>query len=282
MRLEDIRPFVRGASLLNWTWENRDFSIAYDCRIFAIHKGDAVLRTQSGEYKLKKGSAIFVNTAEPYQFRQAVRGEIFSLLCINLDLTQNRRDIDSFVQPDLPSDFDPARIIDRVELPELMRPLILPDESGLADKVYDIYQEYHSHAPYCDARLSAMVIDFIISAVRLTREGSSRRSKIVASVKSYVNEHYAEKLTNEDIAAALGYHPYYLSRIFNNSTGTSLHRYLLDHRLHAALHMLAVTSEPIEAISIACGFSSPSHFTSAFKAKYGRLPSSYRKGDVLI
>jgi AraC-like DNA-binding protein len=276
LTLGDIRPFVRCAAQFIWRWENSEFSLGYDCRIFAILNGEAWLRTRDNTYRLKKGAVMFFNAAEPYNFR-AVEGEKFSIIVINLDLTYSRSDVTSFVQPGMSGDFDPTKILERLELPELEKPIIIPDDSGLADKVRELFEEYHSSSPYRDTRLSALATDFIISAVRLSQVGTSHRAKLIAAAKSYIHENYGEPITNNDIAAALGYHPYYLSRLFNKEVGISLHKYLNEHRLRIALHLLTLSTEPIEKIAESCGFSSPAHFTASFKAKYGKPPSAFRK-----
>ena len=276
MTIDDIHPFIRGASMFNWSWDNNDFSVAYDCRIFAILSGEAQLLCEDGTYHLKKGGAAFFNTAQPYRFRLLKPDMPFVLICINLDLTQSRTDIEKYVQPSLASQFDSNHIIERLELPELKHPIIICDDCGLCDKVYEIFSEYHGNSENSKLRMSVLAVDFLVCALRLSHTSSPRSAKLVESVKSYIHAHYADKVTNELIADELGYHPYYLARIFAANVGMTPHRYLLEYRLHTAYQLLAICEKPIEVIAMECGFSSPAHFAAAFKRKYQRSPSDFR------
>ena len=276
MTFDDIRPFIRGASLFNWTWDNADFTVAYDCRIFAIHSGEARLCCEDGIYHMKQGGTAFFNAAQPYRFRMCEPGLPFSLLCINLDLTCSRTDVERFVQPSLQYQFNPAYIIDRIELPELVHPIIITDDCGLCDKVSEIFSEYHGSSPHSQLRMSLLATDYLISALRLSEGGSPRSAKLIESIKGYIHTHYSNKVTNEIIADELGYHPYYIARLFKSRTGVSLHRYLLEYRLQTAYQLLTICDRPIEDIAAECGFSSAAHLATAFKRKYQRSPSELR------
>ena len=53
--------------------------------------------------------------------------------------------------------------------------------------------------------------------------------------------------------------------------------YLKELRLSTAANLLASTDLPVDEISRHVGYSHPSNFGKAFKAKYKRTPSQYRK-----
>lgn len=93
----------------------------------------------------------------------------------------------------------------------------------------------------------------------------------------FISKHYAEHIRAEDIAAAAGYSPNYLSRKFRKSVGTGIHEYLLFIRLHYAALELVTTDDSITEIAFRCGFSDSNYFKDAFKKKYGVTPRAYRK-----
>ena len=276
MDFDKIAPFIRGVSLMKWTFDNSSFSIPYDCRIFAIYEGNAILTTKHGKYQLKSGSIMFFGPTEPYKFKNADENSPFILLTVNLDLTQNRRDIDHFVQPATEISFDESKILDRQDIPELSKPIILRDAGDLTAKVHLIYNEYQSGQPFCGMRLSALATDLLVEIVRGSSGGNSRRERLISSIKSYIYDNFHSKIDNEMIAAELGYHPYYLSRIFKESEGVSLHQYVINYRLKSAAQMLQTTVDPVELIAESCGFSSHAQFSASFKAKYGMIPSEFR------
>ena len=276
MTLSDIDPFVRGVSSMRWKFHNAEYSIGYDCRLFCIADGRAKLFSEGKEYALADGSIAIINTGLTYRL-ESVDEQSFTLYIVNFDLTHGHTDIETYVQPGLESNFDPAKIIERAELPELAAPLVLRDGAELAQRVREMFFEYHSGLPYRERRLSAMLADLVIRACRMTAGGMSRRAALVGEIRRCIHENYRLPLTNEDIAAKLGYHPYYLARIFREETGMTMHRFLLDFRLSEAERALvSMPSATVESVAADCGFATAAHFTAAFKKKFGRLPSSVR------
>ncbi len=66
-------------------------------------------------------------------------------------------------------------------------------------------------------------------------------------------------------------------RLFQQTLGVPVHRYILAARLEQARKLLAITSQPISRIADDCGFSSQSHFTACFRAAHAITPADYRK-----
>jgi len=65
-------------------------------------------------------------------------------------------------------------------------------------------------------------------------------------------------------------------RDFRKLYGTSPGRWLVGRRLSHAMSLLQHTQLSITQISFECGFEDLSHFSRAFKDKFGRNPSAYR------
>ena len=99
---------------------------------------------------------------------------------------------------------------------------------------------------------------------------------ITASAKAFVDTHYAERIGNQSVAKALGYHPYYLNARFGESTGMTLQHYIEQVRLGHAKRLLIESAEPIRAIAQSCGFVDPAYFSKFFLRHTGMLPKDYR------
>ena len=70
--------------------------------------------------------------------------------------------------------------------------------------------------------------------------------------------------------------PFHLTRMFRKQLGVPLHRYLLGSRIARSLDLLLDTNLDITSIALDLGFSSHSHFTSAFRRMVGAPPSDFR------
>ena len=99
----------------------------------------------------------------------------------------------------------------------------------------------------------------------------------VRSCLLYIQQHYAEDVTLDDLAAAAGVSRSECLRCFKATLQTTPYRYLVDFRLSQAITLLERTDEPIGRIAACVGFHQQSHFGRCFKERMGCTPGQYRK-----
>lgn len=84
----------------------------------------------------------------------------------------------------------------------------------------------------------------------------------------------------EQIAAHAGLSPFHFHRLFRAGTGETLAGFVNRLRLERALRLLAHDRRAkITDVALACGFATPSHFSRAFKQRYGQAPSHFDLGQ---
>ncbi len=97
----------------------------------------------------------------------------------------------------------------------------------------------------------------------------------VGRAKAFIDDHYAERLTLNTVAAVAGSSRRHLTTCFERDVGETVHGYLTAVRIrHAAVLVLA--GERIEAVSLLVGYRSKKNFYRAFKARMGMSPVEYR------
>ena len=121
-----------------------------------------------------------------------------------------------------------------------------------------------------------LMTELVVAAQQST---ATTDSDPVALACAYVAEHYAEKLSVDDLAEVAAVSPSYLIRLFKRQMGTTPHDYLLRHRISRAKELLAETTLPSAAIARQVGFSSESSFSYRFKQMVGQGPRSYRQSS---
>lgn len=94
---------------------------------------------------------------------------------------------------------------------------------------------------------------------------------------SYINEHFSEPITLNDLAKNVCLSPFYFTRIFSKETGVTPYQYLISTRISAAKFLLKSTSFSIKEIGEQCGFHTFSSFCYTFKKWENQTPSMYRK-----
>jgi len=102
----------------------------------------------------------------------------------------------------------------------------------------------------------------------------------IRDVITYVEEHFKEPISLDEIAHLLGLGKEYFCRFFKRNMGMTFLGYLTEIRLVHAYGDLLNTNDPVSQIIEANGFTSQKLFNSAFKALYGCTPSSVRKGNL--
>lgn len=93
----------------------------------------------------------------------------------------------------------------------------------------------------------------------------------------YIVDHYAEPLSIDAIAAAVGLHPNYAMTCFKQTFGMTVLEYLLQYRIAQAQRLLITSDENVLTIALQTGFSSTSRFYAAFQKYVGCAPRVYRQ-----
>ena len=93
----------------------------------------------------------------------------------------------------------------------------------------------------------------------------------------YLNEHYAETVTVDKLAAIAHYSPAQFRRLFHSLTQMSPSDYIANVRVNAAKTLLGTTDRRISDIAQDIGFFDHAHFIRTFKHVVGVTPAKYRK-----
>jgi len=105
--------------------------------------------------------------------------------------------------------------------------------------------------------------------------GSVGRQKLVDRAKLVLSSNLERRWTLAEIGGAVGVSPVYLTQVFRQVEGLPLYRYQLQLRLARALDLLDNCSD-LTGLALDLGFSSYSHFSTAFKQAYGLTPSAFQ------
>ena len=117
-------------------------------------------------------------------------------------------------------------------------------------------------------------MEYALKMKRLQKQDIS--SKHIAICINYIHQNIRKKLSVPDIAEYLQLHPSYLSKLFQEQMGCSIHSYILMQKMEEAKNLLRYTDYPCRSIAASLAFSSQSHFIKLFQ-KYTHLtPKQYR------
>lgn len=100
------------------------------------------------------------------------------------------------------------------------------------------------------------------------------------TIKSYIDSHYQDMLTLDDLAKLAHWDKFYFSHMFAKTYGIAPINYLLERRIMHSKELLKSTDLSVSQVAQSTGFSSQNYFSQAFKKNTGETPLQYRKRHI--
>lgn len=99
----------------------------------------------------------------------------------------------------------------------------------------------------------------------------------VSDVKEYLDQHYAERLTLDELSRQFFIDKYYLAKTFKSQFGLPITTYLQNIRITKAKQLLRFSDKRVEEIGYEVGLGAPAYFSRVFKNVEGVSPQKYRE-----
>lgn len=94
-------------------------------------------------------------------------------------------------------------------------------------------------------------------------------------MKGYIQEHYAEEISLNDLADHIGMNSMYLSWLFKKEMGINFSAYLTKVRIEKAMELLKQGEYKIYEISQMVGYQTVQYFSTVFKKETGKSPKDF-------
>ena len=99
----------------------------------------------------------------------------------------------------------------------------------------------------------------------------------IQTALGFINEHYADDISLDDVATHSFMHPGYLSQLIKKYTNGSYIDYLTKIRIEKAKELLSQTDDKIAVIGAKVGYKYSQYFHKIFKSVTGETPHEYRQ-----
>jgi AraC family transcriptional regulator len=103
--------------------------------------------------------------------------------------------------------------------------------------------------------------------------GPSRERK----VRKYIQDNLDQPLSLDDLAKVASVSPNYFISLFQQSTGMTPHKYVLQQRVEYAKELLTCSKLPLVEVAHKCGFRDQCQFTITFRRHMGVTPGQYKR-----
>ena len=254
---------------------------------FMVEDGEGELVYEGKKYELRSGDVVFIDCRKAYSHSTGMNPNagLWSLRWCH------------FYGPSMPAIY--AKYCERGGLPVIRGADVSVDlargaDMGRRDDVScgadvsqyaailtDIYTLASSSDYIRDMRINGKLNDLLTLLMESSwhREAHTNAPKKmeISRVKSFLDEHYKEKLSLESVASHFFIDKHYLARLFKEQYGVTLVTYLQQVRITHAKRMLRFTDKSIEEIGLEYGIGELNYFSRVFKKLEGVSPSEFRR-----
>jgi len=276
VKLTTVDCTLPDAPIIYWHW-HEEIEFQY------IQKGQAYITCDEDNITVFEGDIIFINqTVRHFITPSKPDGVLFSSIIINpsfiLGLGQLELE-NRYINPITANrSFNYLHITSEDPLYRQF----LPPLKQLIALNEDCPAGYELLSKACILQLWKLLYDQLPSgstaSYKISARTANQDAQRVKQAMLYIQEHFMETVTLEDIANSILVSKSECCRCFKRATGISPIEYLMKYRIaESAKCMHRKTHESISEIACAVGFNNTSYFNKTFKKFIGCTPTKYRQ-----
>ena len=228
--------------------------------IVLVLSGSGTLMYHEELFELKAGSCFFIDCMVPY-YHQSSTSEPWELLWVHFNGATSKeyyRFFSSISAPAwIPHSFQQIR--------EKLNSLL------------DVNTQTDLSAEISSSRLIVDILSILLEDVTTVHAKQTPSSRKMFEVRRYLDEHFTEKFSLDELSEHFFISKYHLSREFKNQFRITLNHYVIAKRITMAKKLLRFSDLTIEEISLKCGFYDASYLNKQFKKSEGISTSDFRK-----
>lgn len=148
----------------------------------------------------------------------------------------------------------------------------------LREKCQTMLRLWRQADPMDKLQAQSAFLSFVYEFLRQARTTAEDKGKpnLVSEAVRYLNEHYKEPITADELAGMQGCSASYLSRLFKNQLGMGPIDYLIHVRVFKAKQLLTDSEARIQEVAKGVGYADVYYFSRLFKKHVGVSPLQFR------
>ena len=271
MNLTYLNPVIRSVSLYERI-NRTDECVAYDCRVLYMVSGDVTAVVGGVKLgHLSPGHLVYIPAGTPYK----LKGQYLRMVTLTFDPTSENPMPKEPIKPDATALYDEAKLHSVEGLAPLDKMIHIEDMESERDNFLKLASIFTSAEGSYRAQCSAIFKQVLLKIIETVDE-NALPTRMVEALDNYIRENAGDDISNTEIGAIFGYHPFYVSKVLKDTKGVTLRQYIIAYRLKLAKKLLLESGKSINEVAEECGFNDPSYFTKTFKGAFGMTPKKYR------
>lgn len=273
MNYTNFNPVVRSVSLYEKNCRT-DECVGYDSRLIYMISGDISAVVDGKKLgHLSPGTLLYIPAGVAYK----LKSKYMRAVVVTFDPTDEQAEPMDRIPPVPVSEYDEALCHKGGLEAPLDKYILLTDMASERDAFIEMSEIFTSAEGLYRAQLSAMVKLIMLKVMEISDE-SALPLRMVEALDGYIRENCSDEISNTEIGAIFGYHPFYVSKVLKDKKGMTLRQYIIAYRLKRAKRLLELTDKSAQEIAEECGFTDASYFAKSFKSAFGVTPKEYRNG----
>lgn len=253
------RPWLPGVELFHADFSGQPFG-RHSHEAFAIGAilhGAGGYQCRGGRHVLPAGTLSLMNPEEPHTGHAESARLVYRMLYVE----ESRL----------------AALLGRKQLPRGFQALNPADDGQVAGSLARLAAEFErSDALALESELLALLeLVFVRHGGLRPAAAASRDGGVTALLRDYLEVHYREAVSLQQLAALVERHPRHLIESFRRAYGVPPHTYLLQRRVREAKRRLVAGEAPLQ-VALELGFYDQAHFSATFRRFTGVTPGRFR------
>lgn len=253
-----------------WHWHE-------ELEVLVVSEGSVLAAAGGEKYRLETGEGLFINAGVLHGDWPLKAGACrLHSMVFHPRLVGGSADSvfwQKYLQPLLTDPTRPCAVLHR-EIPWQRQALEAMERAYRA-----VVNEVPGYEFKARAALSEMIWQLVTHApsARPIPKKALRSADRIKRMLQYIQDHYAEDVSVDQIAASASISASECLRCFHDMIGTTPNQYLRDRRAQRAAELLCGTGLSVTEIAGQCGFQDGSYFARSFRQVYGCGPTAYRR-----
>jgi AraC family transcriptional activator of pobA len=155
------------------------------------------------------------------------------------------------------------------------------DRANWSNRFTALARELHTRDDGYEHAALAHLTLLLIAVGRLTSDAVTdlrvADEPLIAEAFAYIEDHWCQRVSLRDVAAAVNVSPGHLTTVVRRKTGRTVHGWLTERRMAEARTLLSQTDLTIEQISRRVGYAEAGHFARTFRQRHDASPTAWRR-----
>ena len=249
----------------------RNFHVHHEFELCLVLDGQAIVRLNDSEFKISRGSVVLFNSNQAHEI--LADGAPVLLLSIQVSNHFSR-------------EYFPRLRNIEFDTTDLCSVLSSEQSDRLVSRLCSTATEYLQMAPAYELQCVAQICSLFHNLLtwipwreidEAAYSARKKRALRMNRIASFIESHYVDRITLENIAREENISATHLSHIFRENFGITFQEYLNNIRFEKALQMITGSREGLLEISVESGFSDSKYMNKMFQKHFGCTPKEYRQ-----